>query len=72
MSEPLKKRGMVEIPLETMAKLLHLHEGLSVIGAEYKPEYETIQVFLSGEGLCPSTKRSQLRLYRLPDLMDVE
>lgn len=67
-----KTRGLVEIPLESLAKLLHLRAGLTVIGAEFKPEFETVRFFIEGDGLAPISKRMQILRYPLTELMDVE
>lgn len=68
----MRKRAAVAFSFEAMGKLLHLRDGLSVIAAKVDVSEETIEFFVTGEGLPSLGRREQVARVPLSELSDWE
>ena len=60
------------LSFESLPGLLHLRDGLSVVGAKVDPSEESVTFILAGEGLRPTPRKCPVLQYRLSELMTSE
>jgi hypothetical protein len=65
-----KRRGTICLSLEALRCLLHLREGITVTGAAYSAEAETVEFYLTGESLRLTGRREHPERFPLTGLME--
>lgn len=67
-----KRRGGIRISFETLARLLHLRVGLTIISVSVEANTETIQLILDGESMPELLRKQAVFNISLSELMDVD